>query len=69
MLGGSLNLVQLEGLMEQELEEFSKTEHLAVHAVANMAQGLPAFGIVAAVTGVVQTMGSNRVCRLQNWVS
>jgi len=58
MLGGSLNLVQLEGLMEQELEEFQKTEHLAVHAVDNMAQGLPAFGIVAAVMGVVQTMGS-----------
>ena len=58
MLGGSLNLVQLEGLMEQELEEFLKTEHLAVHAVDNMAQGLPAFGIVAAVMGVVQTMGS-----------
>ncbi|MFN5338812.1 MAG: flagellar motor stator protein MotA [Burkholderiales bacterium] len=58
MLGGSLNLVQLEGLMEQELEEFVKTEHLAVHAVDNMAQGLPAFGIVAAVMGVVQTMGS-----------
>jgi chemotaxis protein MotA len=58
MLGGSLNLVQLEGLMEQELEEFHKTEHLAVHAVDNMAQGLPAFGIVAAVMGVVQTMGS-----------
>ena len=57
-LGGSLNLVQLEGLMEQELEEFVKTEHLAVHAVDNMAQGLPAFGIVAAVMGVVQTMGS-----------
>jgi len=58
MLVGSLNLVQLEGLMEQELEEFVKTEHLAVHAVDNMAQGLPAFGIVAAVMGVVQTMGS-----------
>ena len=58
MLGGSLNLVQLEGLMEQELEEFVKTENLAVHAVDNMAQGLPAFGIVAAVMGVVQTMGS-----------
>ena len=43
---------------EQELEEFVKTEHLAVHAVDNMAQGLPAFGIVAAVMGVVQTMGS-----------
>ncbi|NCV71506.1 MAG: hypothetical protein EBW55_12575, partial [Betaproteobacteria bacterium] len=33
MLGGSLNLVQLEGLMEQELEEFVKTEHLASQAL------------------------------------
>lgn len=58
MLGGSLNLIQIESLMEQELEAHHQEQHLPVSVIQRVADGLPAFGIVAAVMGVVHTMGS-----------
>jgi len=58
MLGGSLNLIQIESLMEQELEVHHQTEHVPITVVQKVADALPAFGIVAAVMGVVHTMGS-----------
>ncbi len=58
MLGGSLNVLQLESLMEQEIEAHHQNVHLPVAIIQRMADGLPAFGIVAAVMGVVHTMGS-----------
>ncbi len=58
MLGGSLNIIQLETLMEQELEVHHAEAHFASGAWAKVGDGLPAFGIVAAVMGVVHTMGS-----------
>jgi chemotaxis protein MotA len=58
MLGGSLNLIQIESLMEQELETHHREQHLPVTVIQRVADGLPAFGIVAAVMGVVHTMGS-----------
>lgn len=49
---------QLEELMERELEVHRKHgEHLS-HAVVTMADAMPALGIVAAVLGVIVTMGS-----------
>jgi chemotaxis protein MotA len=58
MLGGSLDVIQIESLMEQELEVHHHEAHIPVNAVTNVGDGLPAFGIVAAVMGVVHTMGS-----------
>ncbi|NDF58952.1 MAG: flagellar motor stator protein MotA [Burkholderiaceae bacterium] len=58
MLGGSLDVIQVESLMEQELEVHHQEAHIPVASVTNVADGLPAFGIVAAVMGVVHTMGS-----------
>lgn len=58
MLGGSLNVLQLESLMEQEIEAHHQVAHLPVGIIQRVADGLPAFGIVAAVMGVVHTMGS-----------
>ncbi len=58
MVGGSMNAMELENLMELELETHHEEAHLPSHAVSNMADGLPAFGIVAAVLGVVITMGA-----------
>ena len=44
--------------MEKQLEKHHH-EHLeAAHALQNLADGLPALGIVAAVLGIVKTMGS-----------
>ncbi len=49
---------QLESLMEQEIETISEEKMHAAHAVQNMADALPALGIVAAVLGVIKTMGA-----------
>ncbi|MGZ5051201.1 MAG: flagellar motor stator protein MotA [Methylobacter sp.] len=48
----------LEELMDQELETHHIEAHAPVKAIQNIADGLPAFGIVAAVMGVVHTMES-----------
>ena len=55
---GTENPHEIEALMDEELE----THHLelgqAAGAVQSMADALPALGIVAAVLGVIKTMGS-----------
>ena len=58
MLGGALNVVQIESLMEQELEVHHESGHMPIGVIQKVADALPAFGIVAAVMGVVHTMGS-----------
>lgn len=58
MLGGGLNVTQIESLMEQELEVHHEMAHVPVGVIQKVADALPAFGIVAAVMGVVHTMGS-----------
>jgi chemotaxis protein MotA len=58
MVSGNLNAHEIESLMDSEIETRHQEEHAAVAALARMAGGLPAFGIVAAVLGVVNTMGS-----------
>jgi len=58
MVSGNLNAHEIESLMDSEIETHHQEEHAAVAAIARLAGGLPAFGIVAAVLGVVNTMGS-----------
>jgi chemotaxis protein MotA len=58
MLGGGLNVMQIESLMEQEMEVHHESAHVPVTVIQKTADALPAFGIVAAVMGVVHTMGS-----------
>ena len=57
MVGGNMNAFELEALMDLELETHHHEAEAPSHALQNMADGLPAFGIVAAVMGVVITMG------------
>jgi chemotaxis protein MotA len=55
---GTDNHHEMETLMDEDIGTFHE-EHTAVaNAVQNMAEGLPALGIVAAVLGVIHTMGS-----------
>ncbi|QCI79320.1 flagellar motor stator protein MotA [Hankyongella ginsenosidimutans] len=49
---------QVESAMEQDIEKHHKEEHAIQHSLVNMSEGLPAIGIVAAVLGVIKTMGS-----------
>ncbi len=58
MVSGNLNAHEIESLMDSEIETHHHEEHAAVAALQRVAGGLPAFGIVAAVLGVVKTMGS-----------
>lgn len=57
MVGGNMNAFELESLMDLELETHHHEAEAPSHALQTMADGLPAFGIVAAVMGVVITMG------------
>ena len=55
---GSDKPYELEALMDEELEVHHNENHAIVTAVNNVADGMPAIGIVAAVLGVIHTMGS-----------
>ena len=54
---GNLNVHEIEALMDIELDTHHHEAMLPSGAMQTMADGLPAFGIVAAVMGVVITMG------------
>jgi chemotaxis protein MotA len=58
MVSGNLNAHEIESLMDSEIDTHHHEAHAPVAALQRMAGGLPAFGIVAAVLGVVNTMGS-----------
>ena len=58
MLGGSMNLAQFENLMQQEIEVLEEELMVPSDAVHTVADGLPAFGIVAAIMGVVIALQS-----------
>lgn len=55
---GNENPHELEALMDEEIETKAEERHHSSHAVQIMADGMPALGIVAAVLGVIKTMGS-----------
>ncbi len=55
---GAENPMELETLMDEEIETHHH-EHTAIaSALQTMADGMPALGIVAAVLGVIKTMGA-----------
>ncbi|MFY8117890.1 MAG: motility-associated protein, partial [Roseateles sp.] len=58
MVSGNLNAHEIESLMDAEIDTHHHEAFMAVQAIQRLAGGLPAFGIVAAVLGVVNTMGS-----------
>ncbi len=58
MVGGNLNSLEIESLMDSELETHHQEGEVPIHVVAKLGDGLPACGIVAAVMGVVHTMES-----------
>lgn len=58
MVGGNLNAFEIDALIDAELDTHHAEAHRPAAGVRSIADGLPAFGIVAAVMGVVHTMGS-----------
>ena len=55
---GTDNVHQIEDLMDVEIETHHDEDHRVAAAISTVADGLPAFGIVAAVLGVIITMAS-----------
>ncbi|MCK6411243.1 MAG: flagellar motor stator protein MotA [Azonexus sp.] len=58
MVGGNLNTVEIESLMDVELETHHHEAAEPAHVVSKVGDATPAFGIVVAVMGVVNVMGS-----------
>ena len=55
---GTSNSFEVENIMDIELENHHSHGHQVHSAMVNLAEGLPALGIVAAVLGIIHTMGS-----------
>jgi len=58
MVSGNMDAFQIENLMDNEIETHHAEGEVPVHCIAKLGDGMPAFGIVAAVMGVVHTMAS-----------
>ncbi len=58
LLSGGIPPYDLEELMDIDLEALHKEEHEVAHALNTVSDAFPAIGIVAAVLGVIITMGS-----------
>lgn len=55
---GSDNPIEIEAVMDKELEMHHADDHAVGHSLTTFAEAFPALGIVAAVLGVIKTMGS-----------
>ena len=55
---GTCNAHELEAVMDTELEAHHAHQHAIANALQTVADAMPALGIVAAVLGVIHTMGS-----------
>lgn len=58
MLSGAVDQHALAEMLEADIEQHDEEAKAASHVLARTADALPGFGIVAAVLGVVITMGS-----------
>lgn len=56
-LSAELSQYDVDDLLTADIKGIHAEEHLAQHAVAAVAGGFPGLGIVAAVLGIVKTMG------------
>lgn len=55
---GTDNHHEMETLMDEDIETHRTEHHAVSSAIATTADGMPALGIVAAVLGVIHTMGA-----------
>ncbi len=58
VISGNMNPFELDNLMDIEISTHHHEAEAVPHAVQQVGDGLPAFGIVAAVLGIVHTMGA-----------
>ncbi len=58
MVSGNMSPFEIETLMDSEIETYRHEVDVPATALRNIADGLPAFGIVAAVLGVVHALAA-----------
>lgn len=58
MVSGSMNSFEMEALMDEEIETLEHEHDVPASALNGVGDGLPAFGIVAAVMGVVNALAA-----------
>ena len=56
MISGNMNVFEIEALMDEEIETYIHELEKPADAISAVGDGLPAFGIVAAVMGVINTL-------------
>jgi chemotaxis protein MotA len=56
IISGNMDVYEIEALMSEEIETFVHELEKPVSAISSIGDGLPAFGIVAAVMGVINTL-------------
>jgi len=58
MVSGNTNAFEMEALMDEEIETCEHEHEVPAHSLNSVGDGLPAFGIVAAVMGVVNALAA-----------
>ncbi|WP_415063268.1 flagellar motor stator protein MotA [Bdellovibrio sp.] len=56
-LSAEMSPYDVDDLLDADIKAIHSEEHMAAHAVQTVADGFPGLGIVAAVLGIVKTMG------------
>jgi chemotaxis protein MotA len=58
IVSGNMDAFEIESLMDHEIETYKHEAEVPAHSLAKVGDALPAFGIVAAVMGVVHALAS-----------
>lgn len=58
IISGNMNAFEMESLMDEEIETCEHEHEVPAHSLNSIGDGLPAFGIVAAVMGVVNALAA-----------
>ncbi|TFH86696.1 flagellar motor stator protein MotA [Billgrantia azerbaijanica] len=58
MVSGGMDPMEIDELMLHEIEAFEQEAHVPADAIAKVGDAMPAFGIVAAVMGVVKALSA-----------
>ena len=58
IISGNMNAFEMEALMDEEIETCEHEHEVPAHSFNAIGDGLPAFGIVAAVMGVVNALAA-----------
>lgn len=58
MVSGNMNAFEIEALMDEEIETYEHECDVPATALGTMGDSLPAFGIVAAVMGIIHTLSA-----------